>query len=50
MPLVNVIDPVGAGLLPPPLALIATVSACAAVMLLGEGVTVTVGMSKEAVP
>ena len=43
VPLLRVTDPVGVGLPLPPLTATVTVNACAVVMLVGEGVTVTVG-------
>lgn len=44
MPLATVTDPVGVGLPLVGLTLTVTVSDCAVVMLLGEGVAVTVGV------
>ena len=43
-PQVSVIDPVGIGLSAPPLTVTVTLSDCAVVMLVGDGVTVTVGV------
>jgi hypothetical protein len=45
VPLLSVIVPVGVGLLPPPLTVSATVNDCAVVMLVRDGVTVTVGVA-----
>jgi hypothetical protein len=43
-PPVSVTEPVGVGLPPPPLTAMVTVKPCALVMLLEDGVTVTVGI------
>jgi hypothetical protein len=43
VPLVSVTVPVGVGLPVPPLTAVVTVNACAVVMLVEDGVTVTVG-------
>jgi hypothetical protein len=43
-----VIDPVGVGLLPPPLTAMVTFSDCAVVILVDDGVKVIVGVVNDA--